>query len=143
MVAPFQGQDLDARYLGFFHYFNRQLYFEAHEVLEDLWLDNSGANYSFYKGLIQMAGAFVHVQKHRVQPAAALLKLAKENLRPYPPIHDQLNLRTTALVIEHWLTLLGKAHPVELTDAPELVLEPGKNPDAQLPQSRFRTRGAG
>ena len=38
MVEPFRGQSLDARYLCYFALFNRQLFYEAHDVLEDLWL---------------------------------------------------------------------------------------------------------
>jgi hypothetical protein len=38
MVTRFAGQRLDARYLGYFACFNEQQYYEAHDVLEDLWL---------------------------------------------------------------------------------------------------------
>ena len=73
IVDEFQGQDLDAHYLGYFACFNRQLFFEAHEVLEQIWLpQRHGPNGAFYKGLIQLAGAFVHLQKNRSGPAAAL-----------------------------------------------------------------------
>ena len=59
-----QGQVLDAHYLGYFACFNRGWFYEAHDVLEELWLANrTGPNYAFYKGLIQLAGAFVHLQK--------------------------------------------------------------------------------
>ena len=73
MVAAFQGRDLDARYLGYFDCFNRELFYEAHDVLEDLWLlDRKGADGDYYKGLIQLAGAFVHLQKGRLKPCIAL-----------------------------------------------------------------------
>ena len=62
MIESLQGRELDARYLGYFECFNRQLFYEAHDVLEDLWLpDRSGPNGNFYKGLIQLAGAFVPI----------------------------------------------------------------------------------
>jgi predicted metal-dependent hydrolase len=45
MIESFQGQELDAHYLSFFACFNRQLFYEAHDVLEDLWLkDRHGAD---------------------------------------------------------------------------------------------------
>ena len=70
MIESFQGQELDAHYLGYFDCFNRQLFYEAHDVLEDLWLpDRHGVNGNFYKGLIQLAGAFVHLQKNRLRPS--------------------------------------------------------------------------
>src|SRR5450755_2550709 len=94
MIESFRGQELEALYLGYFDCFNRQLFYEAHDVLEDLWLpDRHGANGKFYKGLIQLAGAFVHLQKNRLRPAAALFKLALANLGKYPNEHNLLDLR--------------------------------------------------
>src|ERR1700690_2310463 len=96
MVAHHHGQALDPHYLGYFDCFNRGLFYEAHDVLEQLWLkDKYGVNGAFYKGLIQMAGAFVHLQKNRLRPAAALFKLALTNFEKYPRVHESLNLATT------------------------------------------------
>ncbi len=88
MVEQFRGRELDAHYLGYFDFFNRQLFYEAHDVLENLWLkDRNGPEGAFYKGLIQLAGAFVHLQKNRLRPAAALFKLAQANIKIYTPVH--------------------------------------------------------
>jgi hypothetical protein len=38
LIADLHGQARDAHYLGFFACFNRQLFYEAHDVLEELWL---------------------------------------------------------------------------------------------------------
>ena len=86
----------DVRYAAYFHHFNRGNYYEAHDVLESLWLEGGrGAkSAAFYQGLIQLAGGFVHLRKHfehpthrvhrqRLHPAARLLKLAEKNIGPY------------------------------------------------------------
>jgi len=92
--------EIDSRIVGYFECFNSGRYYEAHDVLEDLWL-RQGKNhpdYAFHKGLIQLAGGFVHLRlqylypdhpKHgrRLAPACRLLLLAVENLHPYPPRH--------------------------------------------------------
>src|SRR3984957_371910 len=110
MIESFRGQELDAHYLGFFDCFNRQLFYEAHDVLEDLWLaDRHGANGNFFKGLIQLAGAFVHLQKNRLRPAAALFKLAKTNLEKYPREHEHLNLQVVHNLAQKWLDDLEQA----------------------------------
>ena len=84
LVAQFRGRDLDPHYLGYFECFNRRLFYEAHEVLEELWLgQRQGPNALFYKGLIQLAGAFVHLQKSRPQPAAALFRKPRRFRRPF------------------------------------------------------------
>ena len=93
LVEPFAGREFDAHYLSYFDCFNRQLYFEAHEVLEALWLpQRHAADGNFYKGLIQLAGAFVHLQKQRHGPAVALFKLAEKNLEAYPSFHHGIEL---------------------------------------------------
>lgn len=102
MLQPYVGNGLDPHYLAFFGCFNRQLYFEAHEVLEDLWLADRGPDRAFYQGLIQLAGAFVHFQKNRLKPASALLRLAAANLGRYPLEHKQLSVRQTLAQIEVW-----------------------------------------
>ena len=128
MVEAFQGQELDARYLGYFACFNRQRFYEAHDVLEDLWLaDRHGPNGNFYKGLIQFAGAFVHLQKNRLCPSAALLKLAMVNFAQYPPRHERLNLAAVQLLAIGWLVQLEKGgfliNPLTATNVPQLALQ--------------------
>jgi predicted metal-dependent hydrolase len=89
---------LDPRYLGFFKCFNKCQYYEAHDVLEQLWLKTPGADHLFFKGLIQLAGAFVHLKKQhldpahhvdgkRLAPAMRLFRLSEKNLAPYRPRH--------------------------------------------------------
>jgi predicted metal-dependent hydrolase len=107
LIEGFKGREFDAHYFGYFECFNRQLYFEAHDVLEELWLaQRNGPNYAFYKGLIQLAGAFVHLQKNRLRPAAALFKLADANLEKYPPSHERLNVAHVRSLIHEWLQRL-------------------------------------
>lgn len=128
MIESFRGQKLDAHYLGFFDCFNRQLFYEAHDVLEDLWLpDRHGVNGNFYKGLIQLAGAFVHLQKNRLRPSAALFKLARANLEKYPRVHEQLDLERVQVLIQSWLRLLEQnefaVNPLTAQMVPELKLQ--------------------
>ena len=127
MIESFRGHELDAHYLGYFDCFNRRLFYEAHDVLEDLWLaDKHGANGNFYKGLIQLAGAFVHLQKNRLRPAAALFKLARTNLEKYPRAHERLDLGAVGGLIAKWLADLESSqfeiNPLTEKNAPQLSL---------------------
>jgi len=107
VVAPLNEQGLTAHYLGFFECFNQQLFFEAHEVLEELWLkERGGMKDRFFKGLSQLAGAVVHVQKHRPGPAAALFRLAQTNLSTYPSFYEGLALPGVLGLIGQWLARL-------------------------------------
>lgn len=106
-IAPFRGQRLDPHYLAFFDCFNRQLYYEAHDVLEALWLPRrKSPDGDFFKGLIQLAGAFVHLQRRRPQSAVSLLKLARANLARYPAPPEPLDTAKVVSLITEWLQRL-------------------------------------
>src|SRR5260370_13070922 len=86
-------------YRGYFQCWNEQRYYEEHDVLEQLWLHSTTDDDDFFKGLIQAAGAFVHLQKNfehpshpkhstRLQPPVRLFELAQKNLSSFPPHHQ-------------------------------------------------------
>ena len=127
LARQFSDDGVDPRYAGYFALFNQQKFYEAHDVLEDLWLaDRHGASGNFYKGLIQLAGAFVHLQKNRLRPSAALFKLAQANLGKYPSPHERLNIHAAQLLIEGWLRQLEKedflVNPLSAVNIPQLAL---------------------
>ncbi|MGO8930058.1 MAG: DUF309 domain-containing protein [Limisphaerales bacterium] len=123
----------DPGYLNYFECFNAQQFFEAHEVLEALWLPRrEGPNGPFYKGLIQLAGAFVHLQKNRLGPAAALFKLAQSNLQQYPTTHEGLAVNDLLAMIDDWLDRLKSTDPRVNPYTP-----------AEAPKLRFQRSGQG
>ena len=126
-VAQFAGRRLDARYLGYFDCFNRQLFYEAHDVLEDLWLlDRHGPSGDFFKGLIQLAGAFVHLQKNRLRPADALFQLAERNLGKYPAQHEATDVGALQQLIATWRAALAanafERNPLAISAAPFIAM---------------------
>ncbi len=99
------GSTHDPCYEGYFTCFNEQKYYEAHDVLEHLWLKEKSPSNRFFKGLIQLAGAFVHLQKQyrrpehstdgrRLRPAWRLFRLAHTNLEPFLPAFLDLDVRS-------------------------------------------------
>ena len=90
-------------YRAFFRCWNEQRYYEAHDVLEQLWLKTKSRDADYLKGLIQAAGAFVHLQKRfehpshakhsrRLPPAVRLFRLAEKNLANFAPWHHRLDV---------------------------------------------------
>ena len=123
MMAGVDGGGVDPHYAGYFEYFNRGQFYEAHDVLEHIWLpQRGGANGNFFKGLIQLAGAFVHLQKDRLGPAAALFKLARKNLMLFPAEHEHLDVSQVLALIESWLAKLeeGGGNPLTADTRPKL-----------------------
>lgn len=131
---------LDPCYQGYFRCFNAGDYYEAHDVLEHLWLKDGpgGENYAFYKGLIQLAGAFVHLRKQhehpthakhgrRLGPAARLFELARGNLAPYGPHHLALDVEAARVLCARQAAALAESgftrNPWSPQTAPRLALE--------------------
>jgi len=91
-------------YAAFFQLWNAKKYYEAHDVLEQLWLVEKNVELArFYQALIQAAGAFVHLQKNfeqpshakhgrRLRPATRLFSLALRNLEDFPDEYHALDL---------------------------------------------------
>ena len=126
-------------YRAFFHCWNEHHYYEAHDVLEQVWLDKtiSREDAQYFKGLIQAAGAFVHLQKQfehpthpkhgrRLGPAVRLFQLAEKNLAGLGRRRHGFNLvqfremlaRHTQIIVESG----HKINPWSPENAPQLKL---------------------
>ena len=64
--------------------FNEEFFFEAHEVLEDVWRKEHGEPRLFLQGLIQLCAGFHHFQNGNYGGAAALLQRGADKIRKYP-----------------------------------------------------------
>ena len=100
-------------YLAFFGCWNEQRYYEAHDVLEQLWLKTKSPDADYFKGLIQAAGAFVHLQKQfehplhakhskRLPPAVRLVRLADKNLSQFAPRYHALDVAALCKLLSRY-----------------------------------------
>jgi predicted metal-dependent hydrolase len=124
-------------YRAFFHCWNEKRYYEAHDVLEELWLKTKSPDAEYFKGLIQAAGAFVHLQKRfeyplhakhgrRLSPAARLFRLAEKNLSPFGPRHHGLDVAAFCQLLREYADRIVasdyKVNPWSPETAPKLEL---------------------
>jgi len=132
------GKPLHPCYRGFFQCFNERRYYEAHDVLEHLWLERKDEDHLFFKGLIQVAGAFVHLQKQflrpghpkdgrRLRPAARLFHLGMKNLEGFRPRHMHLDVEAVHQLCERQAAEITRSgftiNPWHPENAPSLFLE--------------------
>ncbi|MEI2398863.1 MULTISPECIES: DUF309 domain-containing protein [Paenibacillus] len=72
-------------YLEYLIYFNRDRdYFECHEVLEELWLEQQRD--PLYKALLQVAVGLYHFRNANVRGGRIMLRQSYEVLRGYPAV---------------------------------------------------------
>ena len=124
-------------YLAFFHCWNERRYYDAHDVLEQLWLKKKSPDADFFKGLIQAAGAFVHLQKRfehpahakhgrRLSPAVRLFRLAQKNLSGFGPRHYGLDVAALCQLLRTYADVIVASdytfNPWSPQSAPKLKL---------------------
>jgi predicted metal-dependent hydrolase len=83
-------------------HFNAHEFFECHEVLEELWLQNPGKDKLFYQGIIQMAVAFYHYENANYQGALKLLQGSINKLTSYLPEHRGIDVQRLIAQLELW-----------------------------------------
>ena len=84
--------------------FNAAAFFECHETLESLWLADASPNRRLFQGIIQLAAAFVHWQRHQFPGILTLLDAGIAKLAEFPDTVlgvDLAGLRAQAVVARH------------------------------------------
>ena len=66
---------------------NFGLFFEVHDILEDIWHKTQGEEHHAVKGLIKAAGVYVHLQSDRLNSAE---RLAMKSVRLLQEFEDSL-----------------------------------------------------
>ncbi|MEE9234589.1 MAG: DUF309 domain-containing protein [Candidatus Acidoferrales bacterium] len=101
--------------------FNRRKFFECHEVLEEIWLQEPETEKPFYQGLIQVAAGFHQLlEKKNPRGAASLLRRGMKKLEPYPPHSHGLDLAALLAQLAPWLDRLAHGQPTDDLPLPRI-----------------------
>ena len=90
----------DPRFLKGIDEFNQGLFFECHETLEELWLEDHGADRTFYQAIIQIAAGYFKWQQGVPAGAIKLWRAGLEKIQPYGPVHLGINVETLAAAVK-------------------------------------------
>lgn len=99
-------------YLRGIRLFNSGAYFEAHEVLEDVWRAAPVPEKTFLQGLIQVAVGLHHHSKGNVVGARSLLGRAARNLASYPDDFGGIQLPELLHSLAQWQHALAESRSV-------------------------------
>jgi len=91
---------------------NEGAYFEAHEVLEDVWREAPHAEKKFLQGLIQVAVALYHHSRGNRVGACSLLARGRRNLGGYPEDFAGIALDRLRESLNHWQDSLNEGAEV-------------------------------
>jgi uncharacterized protein len=92
--------------------FNSAEFFEAHEVLEDVWRAAPEPERKFFQGLIQIAVGLHHHSRGNLIGCQSLLARAARNLSRYPAQHAGLDVAALLEIVADWRQALETRQPV-------------------------------
>jgi len=96
--------------------FNQRQFYECHDTLEEIWLQESSDEQPFLQGMIQSAVAFHHYSQGKRGAARAMFKLALEKLETYPAHYQGLDLGVLVQDLRAWKEALDHAISSQSTD---------------------------
>ncbi len=82
--------------------FNEAKFFEAHEVLEDVWRESPPAEKKFFQGLVQVAVAFHHHSTGNLVGMRSVLKRAMGNLEKFRGQRREIDLESLMESLARW-----------------------------------------
>lgn len=91
----------DPRFVKGIEEFNQGLFFECHETLEEIWLEDHGEDRKFYQGLIQIAAGYFKLQQNVPAGALKLWTTGLEKLGAYAPAHLGVDVDSLINAVEH------------------------------------------
>jgi uncharacterized protein len=127
---------MDQRFYEGIQEFNQGRYFEAHDVLEDLWQGYREPDRVFLQALIHSAVGLYHLENDNVKGARSQLSKACSKFEPYQPAHHGVNLESLCAALKELLKALdgcersgGKSSEIQ------------ERPRIQLTSDNFLIRG--
>jgi uncharacterized protein len=100
--------------------FNRGEFYEAHEVLEDVWRAAPVPEKLFLQGLIQISVALYHHSQGNEAGAKSLLARGERNLAGYPEDYAGVLLKPLRMAVAEWREALDQGMPGQ--EFPQIVM---------------------
>lgn len=117
-----------AAFARYIQLFNERDFFEAHEVLEEVWLEDETPDRLFLQGLIQVAASLHHLHRGKLRAARKTLARAELKFRHYPAVHWDLNIarlvdETGRAIAEHGPAVRIEPPEPEAIRVPRICIE--------------------
>jgi len=95
--------------------FNEKDFFEAHEILEDLWHEYRESDRTYLQALIQVSAGLYHADAGNLRGARSQLSKALQKLTAYPVMYKGVDVESLVRDVGTCLTTIGD---LERRDSP-------------------------
>ena len=89
--------------------FNQEDFYECHDTIEEIWLQESSDRQPFLQGLIQAAVAFHHYEHGKWGAARSMMQMAIDKLSPCPDVCEGLQTGPLLVSLRSWKAALDEA----------------------------------
>lgn len=96
----------DPRFLKGIEEFNQERFFECHETLEEIWLEDHSEDRKFFQAIIQIAAGYFKLQQGVPAGALKLWRTGLEKLEPYAPVFLGVNVEFLVSAVKDHLARL-------------------------------------
>lgn len=107
-----------AQYLQFVEKFNAGEYYECHDLLEEIWMEDKSNK--FLQGLLQLAVGLYHLEYGNIKGARWMFGNARKYLSHYVPIYWGLDVSRVLHYIEKCENALPDAEAITFSEAKSL-----------------------
>ena len=104
--------------------FDAREYWHAHEALEKAWLEEPGPVRHLYRGILQIAVMYLHVQRANFIGAAKMYTRSQKWLAPWPDHCRTVDVGQLRADVEAVLAAAGKLGPEDLHRFDQTLLKP-------------------
>lgn len=107
-----------AQYVQFIEKFNAGEYYECHDLLEEIWMEDKTDK--FLQGLLQLAVGLYHLEYGNIKGARWMFGNARKYLSRYEPMHGGLDVRDIIRYIQACEAVLPDADTISFEQAKAL-----------------------
>lgn len=104
--------------------FNRRKYFEAHEVLEAAWRAEPGPVRELYRGILQIAVAYLHITRGNYPGSVKMFLRSRTWLTPFPDECRGIDLAAFRVDYGRVEAVLHRLGPDHLSSLDRSLLKP-------------------
>jgi predicted metal-dependent hydrolase len=97
------------------------MYFEAHDIFESIWMDNTEPDSEFYRGLIHTSVGFYHLRNKNHRGAKSQLLKGLDRLSRFDREHKGIMLGDFRADLEHMLIHIERVLQGRISGETEIV----------------------
>lgn len=102
------------QYLQFIEKFNQGEYYECHDLLEEIWMEQK--HNKFLQGLLQLSVGIYHFEYGNIKGARWMFNNARKYLSSYPSVTWGLDLEPVLVYLDRCLEILPSVDSIPFTE---------------------------